>query len=77
VTDDDQESLGADLTVIGGNPDDADIAAITAVLAGVLDELATEQGLRDLSGPSAWARSQRTLRAPLRPGAGAWRSFSG
>jgi hypothetical protein len=69
--------VNAELAVISGRPDDVEVAAITAVLSGVLEELAAEQGRRKLAGPSAWARSQRILRAPLQPGPGAWRSFSG
>jgi hypothetical protein len=67
----------ADLVVISGNPDPEEIAAVTAVLAGVLEELAAEQGKREQAVTSAWARSQKTVRTPLAPGAGAWRSFSG
>jgi hypothetical protein len=67
----------ADLEVISGNPDAEELAAVTAVLAGVLDELATEQGKREQAVTSAWARSQRAVRTPLTPGAGAWRSFNG
>ena len=67
----------ADLEVISGNPDAEELAAVTAVLAGVLEELAAEQGKREQAATSAWARSQRAVRAPLIPGAGAWRSFSG
>ncbi len=72
-----EDQVEADLAVISGNPDTTDMAAITAVLAGVLDELAAEQGRRELSTPSAWSRSQRTMRPPLQPGSGAWRTFSG
>jgi hypothetical protein len=43
----------------------------------VLEELAAEQGRREQAVTSAWARSQRSVRTPLTPGAGAWRSFSG
>jgi hypothetical protein len=72
-----EEIVEADIAVISGNPDAEDLAAVTAVLAGVLDELAAEQGRREQSAQSAWTRSQRDIRAPLTPGAGAWRSFSG
>ena len=72
-----EDGVETDLAVISGSPDPSDMAAITAVLAGVLDELAAEQGRRESAAPSAWARSQRDLRTTLRPGAGAWRSFSG
>jgi hypothetical protein len=67
----------ADVEVLAGNPDAADMAAITAVLAGVLEELAAEQGRRQQSQTSAWERSQRSVREPLHPYPGAWRSFSG
>jgi Acyl-CoA carboxylase epsilon subunit len=71
------EVVEADLTVISGNPDPEELAAVTAVLAGVLDELAAEQGKREQAATSAWARSQRAVRTPLTPGPGAWRSFDG
>jgi Acyl-CoA carboxylase epsilon subunit len=77
VTHDEDDTVEADLVVISGSPDAEDMAAVTAVLAGVLDELAAEQGRRESAAQSAWARSQRDLRAPLSPGAGRWRSFSG
>jgi hypothetical protein len=67
----------ADLVVLSGNPDTDELAAVTAVLAGVLDELAAEQGKREQAVTSAWARSQKAVRTPLTPGPGAWRSFSG
>ena len=71
------EVVEADITVISGNPDVEELAAVTAVLSEVLDELAAEQGRRELAGPSAWARSQRGIRPPIQPGPGAWRTFSG
>jgi Acyl-CoA carboxylase epsilon subunit len=72
-----EEVVETDIAVISGNPDAVDLAALTAVLAGVLDELAAEQGRRESAGPSAWARSQRGVRGTITPGPGAWRSFSG
>jgi hypothetical protein len=72
-----EDSIPADIEVLSGKPDEREMAAITAVLAGVLEELADEQGRRELAATSAWSRSQRTLRAPLHPGTGVWRSFSG
>ena len=67
----------ADVDVLSGNPDAEELAAITAVLAGVLAELAAEHGRRAQSATSAWERSQRAVREPLHPAPGAWRSFSG
>jgi hypothetical protein len=72
----DKEAIEADFRVLGGNPDASDLAAITAVLTGVLEELAAARGALEHVGPSAWERSQRVLREPLKPGPGAWRSFS-
>ncbi len=62
------------IRVVSKNATDSDIAAVTAVLTAALDELAAAQSGE---GPavSAWHRSQRALRTPLTPGAGAWRSF--
>jgi Acyl-CoA carboxylase epsilon subunit len=66
-----------DIIVVSGNPEDREMAALTAVLGGVLEELAAERGRRELAGPSAWQRSQRSLRKPMHSGPGEWRSFSG
>jgi hypothetical protein len=65
-----------DIIVVSGNPEGHEMAALTAVLSGVLEELAAERGRRELAGPSAWQRSQRSLRTPMHPGPGEWRSFS-
>ena len=71
-----QPTVAPDISVLAGDPDEREFAAIAAVLSGVLDELAAEQGRRELAGPSAWERSQRALRGPLTPGHGQWRGFS-
>lgn len=55
-----------------------EVAAVTAVLtAAAAEQAAAAKEARAESGPDGWARTQRGLRAELRPGAGAWRSFSG
>jgi hypothetical protein len=55
-----------------------EVAAVTAVLtAAAAAQAAAAKEARAESGPDAWSRSQRALRAELRPGPGAWRSFSG
>jgi aryl-alcohol dehydrogenase-like predicted oxidoreductase len=71
------EIVETDVAVISGNPDPEELAALTAVLAEVLEELAAEQGRRESAVTSAWSRSQRGVRGTIVPGAGAWRSFSG
>ena len=69
------DSLGAEIRIVGGSPTPAEIAAVTAVLQATLAQLADEATRKDV-GPTAWQRSQRPLRGPLHPGAGAWRGFS-
>jgi len=72
----DDGSLLPNIHIVAGNPTPAEVAAVAAVLSGVLEELVD---LDDATPavPSAWARSQRPIRRPLHPGAGAWRGFSG
>jgi hypothetical protein len=54
-----------------------ELAAVTAVVeAAVAEELAELHDDVQI-GPSAWERSQRSMRGPIHPGASAWRSFSG
>jgi hypothetical protein len=67
----------AEFSIVAGNPTPEELAAVTAVLAAMVEEL--EDGARREGAPpvSAWQRSQRAIRRPLNPGAGAWRSFSG
>jgi len=67
----------ADIAIVGGNPTAVEVAAVTAVLTGVLEELANELGRTEAAGPSAWQRSQRPIRSAVHPGAGVWRGFSG
>lgn len=55
-----------------------EVAAVTAVLAAAAAEQAdAARAERPQSGPDAWQRSQRQLRAPLAQGPGMWRSFTG
>ena len=55
-----------------------EIAAVTAVLATAAAEAAAAaRDARPQHGPDGWQRTQRSLRKPLTPGPGVWRSFSG
>lgn len=67
---------GPEFEVVGGRPTPAELAAVTAVITSMVEDL--EDGQR-IEGAlvSAWQRSQRSIRSPLVPGVGAWRSFSG
>jgi hypothetical protein len=69
--------LGAQISIVGGNPTGTEVAAVTAVLAAALEELGGQSTAQGAPAESAWQRSQRPLRAPLHPGSGQWRSFSG
>jgi hypothetical protein len=70
-----EDGLAPQIIVVSGGPDTEEMAAVTAVLSGVLEELAAEQGRRQSHGPSAWERSQHGLRTPLNPGTGSWQAF--
>jgi len=67
----------ADIRVLRGSPTPEELAALTAVIHGVVDELAANEATHALRVTTAWQRSQKQLRTPLSPGQGAWRSFSG
>ena len=68
------EEIAASLRFI--SPASAEeIAAVTAVLQGAVDELAESNSVA--TPVSAWNRSQRSVRGTLTPGQGAWRGFSG
>ncbi|MBO0840891.1 MAG: acyl-CoA carboxylase subunit epsilon [Sciscionella sp.] len=57
------------LRVVRGNPNDAELAALTAVLAAASAAAPVEEPRQ----PSAWANRAAQLRRPLHPGPGAWR----
>jgi hypothetical protein len=57
--------------VVRGTPTDAEVAALTVVLAAAA-ATAAEPG--PAAPPSAWTDRAARLRGPLRAGPGAWRS---
>ncbi|MFF0146878.1 acyl-CoA carboxylase epsilon subunit-like protein [Amycolatopsis sulphurea] len=59
------------LRVIRGNPDDAELAALTAVVAAAATATTPAPKRRRTSW---WNDRQRSTRAPLTPGEGAWRA---
>ncbi|CAN5286228.1 hypothetical protein BH11ACT2_BH11ACT2_08560 [soil metagenome] len=65
------------ISIVRGDPTPAEVAAVTAVVSAALEEIADDNARQSSVGVSAWQRSQRTVRSPLHPGHGAWRSFSG
>ncbi|MBK4348883.1 acyl-CoA carboxylase subunit epsilon [Lacisediminihabitans sp. G11-30] len=66
---------------MSGDPTPTELAAVTAVVLAMVEEAQDEEhalaaAASAHTGQSAWQRSQRPIRRPLRPGFGAWRSFS-
>jgi len=58
------------LRVVRGNPDDVEVAALTAAVVALAGAGA---GDREPAGRSRWSDRGSLMRAPLRHGPGAWR----
>jgi len=58
--------------VVRGEPDDAEVAALTAVLAAFSGAAAADEDAR--ATRDAWSDPAARLRTPLTPGPGAWRA---
>ncbi|GAB3120002.1 acyl-CoA carboxylase epsilon subunit [Glaciibacter psychrotolerans] len=54
-----------------------EVSAVSALLHGLLQEESDSLRVSPARAQDAWRLSQRDVRAPLTPGAGRWRSFSG
>lgn len=57
--------------VVSGSPDDAELAALTAVVAAAASAGGGEEPSRE---PDLWSHPASQLRAPLHAGPGAWRA---
>jgi hypothetical protein len=57
--------------VVRGEPSDAELAALTVVLAAAATTPPTSQGP---SAPDRWSDPAARFRRPLQPGPGAWRT---
>jgi hypothetical protein len=71
------ERPAVDIRIDSGSPTAEELAAVTAVITGIVDELSANESTRARTITTAWQRSQRTVRSAITPGDGAWRSFSG
>jgi hypothetical protein len=71
VSDTDQEPKRPLLRVVRGEPDDAELVALTAVVLGMA---AAPQAEPAQPQPSAWADRASALRRTLPHGPGAWRA---
>lgn len=65
---------GLDLRIVSPNATPTEIAAVTAVLTAAVEELSAHHQ-DERPAESQWQRTRRSLRSPLQPGPGAWRSF--
>ena len=63
------------LNVVGGNPTDEELAALTAVVLGMAGGQVPDAAPTPGNTPRTWARRQMLRLAP-RPGPGAWRRSS-
>ena len=68
----DAVDYAARIRLTSGEPTPVEVAAVTAVVAAALEQLAGEEHVRAPSSPSAWERSRRSIRRPLTRGD--WRS---
>jgi hypothetical protein len=60
--------------VVSGNPTPEELAAVIAVLEGMVAEQLEGTGRRT-SHPDAWAAGQRAVRTPIVRGVTRWRTF--
>ncbi len=74
---DHEESPSVAISIVRGDPTPTEVAAVTAVVSGALEELANANAREALVITSAWQRGQRNIRGPITPGPGSWRSFNG
>jgi len=71
------DAAQVDIRVVAGSPTALDLAALSAVLTGVLEEMGDDLERDHASAPSAWDRSTRAVRSAPEVGHGRWRSFTG
>ena len=69
-TDDDAPAFA----VLAGNPTAAELAAVTAVITAMAEEVGNQRMPAAQARPGAWERSARRLRREIVPGPGAWNS---
>lgn len=62
--------------VVRGEPDDAELAALTAVLAAAASAPPAPADTEDGRGRNRWVDRQAALRRPLHPGPGAWKAVT-
>ncbi|MGN6324436.1 acyl-CoA carboxylase epsilon subunit [Pseudolysinimonas sp.] len=73
TSDPDAVDYAARIRITAGEPTPVEVAAVTAVVAAALEQLAAEERVQAPTNASAWERGRRTIRRPL--ARGDWRSF--
>ncbi|MEA9984441.1 MULTISPECIES: acyl-CoA carboxylase subunit epsilon [Subtercola] len=68
----DDGTVDAPVIVTTKNVTHAELAAVTAVVRGMLEEEGDSLRSARAAAPTAWQRSQRELRQTLTPGSGRW-----
>jgi len=69
-----EPNLQSELKVVRGNPTEAELAAVIALLTQAREE-ELSHGTRVVREPkSSWARNAGVLRSPLTPGLGQWKA---
>ncbi|HEV7957468.1 MAG: hypothetical protein JWL94_1995 [Microbacteriaceae bacterium] len=71
------DAAATEIRVLSGDPSSAELAAVTAVIAGMAEEQSDAAGEAPPRGLSAWQRSQAPIRGPLTRGMNTWRGFAG
>jgi Acyl-CoA carboxylase epsilon subunit len=67
------EPLG--LRIISGDPTAQELAAVTAVISGIVEELADARDMEAPATGSQWGSRASGLRQYVAAGAGAWNNF--
>ncbi|MEI6590816.1 MAG: acyl-CoA carboxylase subunit epsilon [Actinomycetes bacterium] len=67
-----EPNLAAELSVVRGNPSEADLAAVIAVLSQTLEEVNGQVGPVAAQPKSNWSQNAGILRGDLAPGFGQW-----
>ncbi|NBR64719.1 MAG: acyl-CoA carboxylase subunit epsilon [Micrococcales bacterium] len=69
-----KESISEGLRVVSGNPTEAELAAVIAILQASHEEglIAAKQNFK--KSTSSWTGNTSNLRSNLRPGVGQWRA---
>ena len=72
----DQDEVQAAIRVVRGNPTDAEIATVIAVLNAAMNDAESAKARAPKLYRSTWGRNSAILRGSLQPGFGQWSASS-